>query len=819
MSYNPYSDIVAVHASDASSPAVRAAAVDAVAILLGEGRTHAVLRPLLPSIGNLIHDRSDKVRLAVANMLLLVKKTRGMKYYHVVPANHLLARLADEGRGRNDPSGPVARALSDLLGNSFFPTGSDITMMDIVNRTMRLLTDSPRAAAVFYRNASALLSVNSISRLIAALTKCLCFFVIEEKRGNGEDASGLLRAIPEVGSIQCKGSIPSNATLATIAEGVSILWGSIEADLGESENERARETLADVFSDDVLAEVYRHFVSKFDDVEMGDGDFADCSRAVVAILNCAGKLEGGRCEQLRAHIFDELRKSRDLPSRQRAEADLSPNIALLCQWGMTMPVVRCLASSIRQYFDGDADETNDSSTTRRSGNYRPRRKQRGEDADAENLPTLHIDVCLGIIGHVLKGSNPASASLRASILESETALEAISSALQTAKGAAERMMKARIVSCADISFIMSHRSLSIPHLTFVFALQVMDGDSRLPRHLGASIECYGRLLIHKNSMKGDVPLQLTPELRSLMNWATDTVIPSLVKLADRDNALMHLDVSGIMSVGSPISAPVSYGLLDDSSFMDERRSLNFLEDKSKCTSTRAAFICCATSVIRTFAEWMSIRFAGDSFVTERMSEICKLLECSDKTVRIALLPLLFHTSIICLNIDGDAALFERVLLSMRNVDLSQTEEEIISHSTSVVLAQRDERLSKVTMSAIIRVTLAILAKTEENDDASMTESPFNEKVGLFMWNVLEHVLKEKRGSLLLAQCLIDEPKAAAVRGPLFKELDARSPKTDAMDKILRRWAWENSSKDTIRAPHDDKENSNVNHIHAESIGA
>jgi hypothetical protein len=29
--------------------------------------------------------------------------------------------------------------------------------------------------------------------------------------------------------------------------------GSIEADLGESENERARETLADVFSDDVLA--------------------------------------------------------------------------------------------------------------------------------------------------------------------------------------------------------------------------------------------------------------------------------------------------------------------------------------------------------------------------------------------------------------------------------------------------------------------------------------------------------------------------------------------------------------------------------------
>jgi hypothetical protein len=48
---------------------------------------------------------------------------------------------------------------------------------------------------------------------------------------------------------------------------------------------------------------------------------------------------------------------------------------------------------------------------------------------------------------------------------------------------------------------------------------------------------------------------------------------------------------------------------------------------------------------------------------------------------IALLPLLYHTSIICLNINGDAALFERVILSMGNVYLSQTEEEIMLYVT------------------------------------------------------------------------------------------------------------------------------------------
>jgi hypothetical protein len=30
-------------------------------------------------------------------MLVVVKEIRGMKYYHVVPANHLLARLAEKG--------------------------------------------------------------------------------------------------------------------------------------------------------------------------------------------------------------------------------------------------------------------------------------------------------------------------------------------------------------------------------------------------------------------------------------------------------------------------------------------------------------------------------------------------------------------------------------------------------------------------------------------------------------------------------------------------------------------------------------------------
>ena len=226
-------DIIAKHASDASSSQVRAAAVNAVTTLLEEDKTHAVLRPLLPSLGNLIHDKSEKVRLAVVRMLLFVKKIRGMRYYHVVPAQHLLARLEDEGCSCNNPTGPVALALTELLSNSFFPIGSKKTMNDIIIRTLRLLTDNPGAALTFYRNASSQLSVSSITNLIAALMKCLCMLIEEEKKANDEDVSNLSQVFPEGDSDECKNAcakifMKSNtALMATIAESISMLWESV----------------------------------------------------------------------------------------------------------------------------------------------------------------------------------------------------------------------------------------------------------------------------------------------------------------------------------------------------------------------------------------------------------------------------------------------------------------------------------------------------------------------------------------------------------------------------------------------------------------
>jgi condensin-2 complex subunit G2 len=180
-------DIVAEHASDKSSSAVRAGAVNSISLLLEAEESHAVLRALLPSIGNLIHDKVERVRLATVKLLLQVKKISGIKYYHVVPVEHLQARLADEGLPPSNPHGPVPCVLTELMMNSYCPQGSNVSGTDQVKRTIAFLTSDPVAAHVFYSNIATHLSVSSVAKLTAMLLKCLCASVDTEKATMAEN--------------------------------------------------------------------------------------------------------------------------------------------------------------------------------------------------------------------------------------------------------------------------------------------------------------------------------------------------------------------------------------------------------------------------------------------------------------------------------------------------------------------------------------------------------------------------------------------------------------------------------------------------------
>ena len=169
---------------DKSSAIVRASAISSITLLLEAPSTHAVLGTMLPSFKFMIHDKSEKVRLAMVNMLLKIKKIPGIKYYHVVPVEHLLARLAVEATGNLNPCGPVPSSLTNLMQNSYFPQGEGISGSEQVRRTLSFLSSYPESACVFYKNLPSHLSINSICKLIAMLFKCLIAAVETETKGS-----------------------------------------------------------------------------------------------------------------------------------------------------------------------------------------------------------------------------------------------------------------------------------------------------------------------------------------------------------------------------------------------------------------------------------------------------------------------------------------------------------------------------------------------------------------------------------------------------------------------------------------------------------
>ena len=176
-------------------------------------------------------------------------------------------------------------------------------------------------------------------------------------------------------------------------------------------DEGIKALLVEAFSGNVITEVFSHFETNCD----GSPNV----RALLAILNCAGKMDAENMDGLRAHVVAEIEKSSEMSVVQRSYANFSPHISLLCAWGMTEEVATCLATSISNGLERVGEE--------------PRKKRARGKMTGLTLPMLHIDVCLDILGHIMQGSHPRLVSARNSILSNEVGYTAIVTALRKAQ--------------------------------------------------------------------------------------------------------------------------------------------------------------------------------------------------------------------------------------------------------------------------------------------------------------------------------------------------------------------------------------------------
>ncbi len=292
--------------------------MNAVSLVLQNPQSHAVLRPLLPALGNLLHDKTESVRLATVRMLLRVKETTNLAYYHVVPVYHLNARLANEAVNSS-----VAAALTSLLMSSYFPPDPATQ----IARTLHFLQTDPQAASTFYANVHRFLDTAQVAALAAMLWQTVLTAVETEKNHQNKlqpsDPSGKRRkkaATNNDSENNVEGqedeedffSSADTALMVTLTDTINVLWGSIAKDLHED----VVSFLVDHMEDWV--ETLHHFESNSD------------NRPVVKnILKIVRRLPS--CDDLKINAEN---------------LNVAGYLSVYCHWGRSEAVIACLAKSL-----------------------------------------------------------------------------------------------------------------------------------------------------------------------------------------------------------------------------------------------------------------------------------------------------------------------------------------------------------------------------------------------------------------------------------------------------------------------------------------
>eukprot|EP00261_Vitis_vinifera_P021464 XP_010652710.1 PREDICTED: uncharacterized protein LOC100264215 isoform X2 [Vitis vinifera] len=159
---------------------VRLSTLNGIMYLLGNPQSHEILKVLLPRLGHLILDPALSVRVAIADLLLLLRDIRTFQFHKVVGLDVLLSTLADD-------QPPVAQKITKLLIPSYFP--SKVTPEEACKRCVTLIKRSPKAGA---RLCEFALSEGASMKSLLELVKVFISLVLSPKKLQGDQIESLL---------------------------------------------------------------------------------------------------------------------------------------------------------------------------------------------------------------------------------------------------------------------------------------------------------------------------------------------------------------------------------------------------------------------------------------------------------------------------------------------------------------------------------------------------------------------------------------------------------------------------------------------------
>lgn len=551
-----YLVIVLEHASDSKSAVVRTAALETATTLLATPQSHAVLRPLLPSMGNLIHDKSEKVRLAAVKLLRRVKALPGIRYYHVVPVDHLSSRFSVESKIHRNPRNPVAHEMAALMLNSYLPQGRQVSAADQIQRTMTFLLTDPDAAVGFYANLVDLLDVEAVVKFATMLLSCLKSAVETHQAQKLKDSQKFKKRprntprVSDESSQELQFSAANVSLMASLAEVLYVLVKSVKSSLENPSDDKSFVALCKRFSEVNMVNILRHFEheaedrgSSPDEKSNENASFRVCS----SILRCISLFPEDSIEGAIEFVQLALAKASE---RDWYRNETLSYFALLANWGKVEDIAKCLAKSLESAFENHVgvqllspcfSEVDKPRRSRRSSANR----SVGKELDLPSLPPKHA---LSVIDSVMFGGDFSSQALREVIFESHSATATLQVALRKGLVSAERLLEMQPVR-SKCKSVATFRVRSSCFQAFGQRIKLQEVEFLL-----SCSELYARFILHKaaNMVQGE-----SEEIQELLDWTSSKVLPVLQRSRMSEVPLQDLDLSRISNVSDSLIVPAS----------------------------------------------------------------------------------------------------------------------------------------------------------------------------------------------------------------------------------------------------------------------
>ncbi|EKX42521.1 hypothetical protein GUITHDRAFT_141192 [Guillardia theta CCMP2712] len=160
---------------DAASPAVRVAVLRGMAFILNNHMSHPLLQDRLKLLGDLIHDKSERVRVAMCELLLKVRGIKSIRFFDIVPMVEILDRLAVDAQR---PA--ITQRLAKLLLPSYLPINKPPP--EQLARILALIKQNSAAAQVFFKQAGSQAPEQTCVNVLVALHHALLVYAGSKKK-------------------------------------------------------------------------------------------------------------------------------------------------------------------------------------------------------------------------------------------------------------------------------------------------------------------------------------------------------------------------------------------------------------------------------------------------------------------------------------------------------------------------------------------------------------------------------------------------------------------------------------------------------------